>query len=210
MEYLLSFLAIGVISLLAVMSPGPDFAVVMKNSLFGSRKIGLLTAVGVGLGILLHVAYSLIGIGVIVSQSIVVFTIIKYIGALYLFYLSYQLLSAKKENSEGDQAEEKKISISMWGAIREGFLTNALNPKVTIFFLSIFTQVIDPHTPLFLQAVLGIEVSLIVMVWFASLSLVITYQPIKLVFMKAHFYLMKIMGGALALLGIKLAFQTQE
>lgn len=208
MEYTTLFLTIGIISILAAISPGPDFAVVMKNSLFGSRKIGLVTAVGVGLGILLHVAYSLIGIGFIISQSIVLFTIIKYIGAGYILYLSYQLLKVKK--SETTDREQDKITISTFQAFREGFLTNALNPKATLFFLSIFTQVVDASTPLSIQALLGIEVSLIVMVWFVTLSLVITYQPIRTVFMKGHYYVMKAMGGALVFLGIKLAFATKD
>lgn len=208
MEYLTSFVAIGVISLLAAMSPGPDFAVVMKNSLFGSRKIGLVTAVGVGLGILLHVAYSLVGIGFIISRSIVLFSVIKYIGALYIFYIAYQLLKAKK--SSATELESEKVDISVFQAFREGFLTNALNPKATLFFLSIFTQVVDPHTPVSIQAMLGVEVSLVVMVWFTTLALVITYQPIKSGCMKAHYYLMKFMGGALVFLGLKLALATKD
>ena len=78
MEFLTLFIAVGIISLLAAMSPGPDFAVVTKNSLFGSRITGLYTAIGVGLGIFLHVTYSLVGIGVVISQSIVLFSVIKY------------------------------------------------------------------------------------------------------------------------------------
>lgn len=97
MEFLLPFVTIGIISLLAAMSPGPDFAVVTKNSLFGSRTTGLYTAVGVGLGIFLHVGYSLVGIGLVISQSIFIFSIIKYVGAAYLLYLGYQLLKVKKE-----------------------------------------------------------------------------------------------------------------
>lgn len=204
------FITIGIVSLLAAMSPGPDFAVVTKNSLFGSRKTGLITAIGVGLGILLHVAYSLIGIGFIISKSILLFSIIKYIGAIYLLYLGYKLLSAKRENQSEITTSSNQVSMSGFAALREGFLTNALNPKATLFFLSIFTQVINPETPLFLQATLGVEVSIIVGVWFTLLALIITYQPIKEMFSKIHFYLMKVMGGALVFLGIKLALATRE
>src|SRR3989344_3197595 len=156
------FIAIGIISLLAAMSPGPDFVVVTKNSLLGSRRTGLFTAVGVGFGILLHVAYSLLGIGFVISQSILLFSIIKYIGALYLLYLGYKLLRAKKTVSSEIGVNDSKVAISALGALREGFLTNALNPKATLFFLSIFTQVIGPETPLLLQATLGAEVAVIV------------------------------------------------
>jgi RhtB (resistance to homoserine/threonine) family protein len=208
MEYLTSIILIGTISLFAAMSPGPDFAVVMKNILFGSRTIGLFTAVGVGFGILLHVAYSLLGIGLIISQSIILFTIIKYAGAIYLFYLAYQLLKSKPtaiENSDG-----VRVHLTSVAALREGFFTNALNPKATLFFLSIFTQVINPDYSLIFQALLGLEVAVIVMLWFTTLALVITYQPIKSTFMKGHHLIMKLMGGALLLLGVRLAFETRD
>lgn len=78
MEYIAIFGTIAIISLLAAMSPGPDFIVVTKNSFSGSRAIGLCTALGVGLGIMSHVTYSLIGIGFIISQSIILFTIKEY------------------------------------------------------------------------------------------------------------------------------------
>jgi RhtB (resistance to homoserine/threonine) family protein len=210
MEYLTPFIAVGVISILGAMSPGPDLAVVAKNSLFGSRRTGLYTAIGIALGILLHVAYSLLGIGFLIAQSIVLFTVIKYIGAVYLLYLGYQLLSAKREVQTGDGVTHSPISISSISALKEGFLTNAFNPKVTLFFLSIFTQVIDPAMPLAFQALLGLEVAVIAGLWFTSLAFLITHKPVKETFAKTHYYLMKIMGGALIFLGVKLAFETKE
>ena len=209
MEYLATFITIGIISLLAAMSPGPDLAVVTKNSLFGSRRIGIFTALGAGFGILLHVAYSLLGIGFIISQSILLFTIIKYIGAIYLLYLGYQLLKTKKETPERAEVN-KPISITVAQAFKEGILTNALNPKATLFFLSIFTQVINPETPLMFQALLGLEVAVIVGLWFTSLAFIISYKPIREAFSKAHYYLMKIMGAVLILLGIRLGLQTKD
>ncbi len=133
MEFLTPFVTVGAVGLLAAMSPGPDFAVVTKNSLFGSRRAGLFTAIGVGLGIFLHVAYSLVGIGLIISQSIALFSIIKYIGAAYLFYLGYQLLRAKRAE-DGVIETNVGATTSPWRALREGFLTNAFNPKATLFF----------------------------------------------------------------------------
>lgn len=94
--------------------------------------------------------------------------------------------------------------------MREGFLTNALNPKATLFFLSIFTQVVSPQTPLFIQALLGAEVAVIVGIWFVSLTLLITYAPVKNLFTTFHHYLTKVMGGILVLLGIELALATKD
>lgn len=209
MEYLASFIAVGVIGLLAAMSPGPDFAVVTKNSLFGSRKIGLFTALGVGAGILLHVTYSLLGIGFIISQSILLFSIIKYLGAAYLLYLGITLLRTKHGGTEIKEGDAP-ITATPFVSFREGFLTNALNPKATIFFVSIFTQVVGPETPLFVQALLGIEVAVIVGVWFSTLTLLITVPAIKRQFGKVHAVLMKLMGGALIYFGIKLALDQNK
>jgi RhtB (resistance to homoserine/threonine) family protein len=203
------FIAIGVITLLAAMSPGPDFAVVAKNSLIGSRKVGFATALGVELGIWVHLTYILAGVGLVVSKSIVLFSIIKYLGALYLLYLGAKLLLAKKESSEPHEALQID-ELTPWAAFREGFFTNVLNPKATLFFLSIFTQIVEPSTPFFVQLLIGVEVAVVVGVWFMLLSLLITYGPVKGVFKKVHHYVMKVMGGALILFGIKLAVATNQ
>jgi len=87
------------ITLLAAMSPGPDFFIVMKNAL-RSKLSGYATSLGVACAILVHVAYCIAGVGIIISQSIILFQVIKILGALYLLYLSYQLLKAKKQEKE--------------------------------------------------------------------------------------------------------------
>src|SRR3989344_4015691 len=89
-----AFLTIALIHLLAVASPGPDFAIVLKQSLSQPRRIVYFTALGVGLGILIHVAYSLVGIGFIIARSIVLFSIIKWLGAGYLLFIGWKSLRA--------------------------------------------------------------------------------------------------------------------
>ena len=211
MEILFGFITIGAIGLLGAMSPGPDFAVVTKNSILFSRRAGLYTALGIGLGIFVHVAYSLVGIGFIISQSILLFSIIKYIGAAYLVYLGIQLLRTKKSDEKIDiQQQSNSRSILNRQALWNGFLTNALNPKVTLFFLSIFTQVISPSTPLVIQAAYGIEIAVIAFVWFAILALILTTTHVKKAFFKFHYYVAKVMGGILVALGIKVALTTNH
>lgn len=211
MELLFSFIAIGVIGLLAAMSPGPDFAVVVKNSLLYSRRAALFTSLGIGLGIFVHVAYSLVGIGFVISQSIVLFSIIKFLGAGYLIYLGIQLLSSKAAGTDMSvtkQAENNEISDA--AALRQGFLTNALNPKATLFFLSVFTQVIDPSTTLIVQGLYGAEIAVIVYLWFTALTFVLTMPVAKKVFSRLQRYVAKVMGGALIFLGIKVALAARS
>ena len=93
MPYLAEFITVATINILAVMSPGPAFAMIVRNSLIYSRKTAIISAIGLGFGVGLHIVYCLFGIGLIISKSTVLFTILKYIGAGYLFYIGYQSLN---------------------------------------------------------------------------------------------------------------------
>ncbi|HEY4501490.1 MAG TPA: LysE family transporter [Candidatus Paceibacterota bacterium] len=208
MESVFSFGAFGVVMLLAAISPGPDFLVVVKNSLGYSRSIGIVTALGVGSAIFVHVAYTIVGIGLIVSQSILIFSVIKILGAVYLCYLGLSLLRAKEQKIELEQTQRLSDK-TVWGAFREGFLTNLLNPKAAVFFVSVFSQIVSPKLPLFLQSLYGIEAAIIVSVWFSLLAVILSYSAIRNVFGKFQTRMLQIMGVALILLGIRLAFSKQ-
>lgn len=209
MQYLAEFITVAVIHLLAVMSPGPDFAMVSRNSLIYSRKIGIYSAVGLALGILVHVTYSLVGIGLIISKSIVLFSTIKLLGAGYLIYIGYKSLKSKPHNLKNEQLSEQK-DMDKFAAIKMGFLTNALNPKATLFFLSLFTQVIDPKTPFIVQLLYGIEMSIMTFAWFALLASVLSHHMIKAKFAAMHHKIEKVFGIILIALGIKIALSSSK
>jgi threonine/homoserine/homoserine lactone efflux protein len=163
------------ITLLAAISPGPDMIVVLKNAM-RSSKLGYMTALGVGLAILIHVAYCIAGVGLIISQSIILFSVIKTLGAIYLLYIAYQLFRAKRE-SIGDIKTTNNTSLL--SAFREGFVTNALNPKATLFFLSVFTQTISLETPIITQVLYGFMMASIVGIWFIVLTTIINFSLVK-------------------------------
>ena len=94
--YLSEFLTVALVHLLAVASPGPDFAIIVKQSISQGRKAALWSSLGIGLGIFIHVFYSLLGIGLVISQSITAFNIMKFLGAAYLAYLGVKGLKTKK------------------------------------------------------------------------------------------------------------------
>lgn len=150
-QYWPEFLTIAVAHLLAVASPGPDFAVVLRQALCQSRRNAWLTALGVGTGILVHVAYSLLGIGLLIQQSLVLFNVLKVVGALYLLWIAFQCLRARAGALEVVMESQREQAPG--AAFRLGFLTNALNPKATLFFVALFSVVISPGTPVAVQAV---------------------------------------------------------
>ena len=210
MDILFSSLVISVIGihLLAVMSPGPDFFMSIRNSLMYSRKTGMFTAVGFGLGIGVHVLYSILGLGLIISQSVMIYSIIKYIGAGYLVYIGIQSLRSKSESLEIDETT-KKSDISAVKAIRIGFLTNVLNPKATLFFLSLFTIVIGPNTPVPMLAFLGGIMMVNTTLWFCLLAYLITHSRILPVFEKYQNLFNTAFGVILIGIGIKVAFFSE-
>ncbi|HLD19928.1 MAG TPA: LysE family transporter [Patescibacteria group bacterium] len=209
MSFLPEFFTVIVIHLLAVMSPGPDFVLISRNSLIYSRKVGIYSAIGLALGILVHVTYSLIGIGFIISQSIVLFSVLKLIGATYLLYIGYKCLRAQPHQEQTTLQEEKKDMHSL-AAIRMGFLTNVLNPKATLFFFALFTQVINPHTPKFVQILYGMETSIMTFLWFGLVALLLSHPMIKKHFAALQHRLERVFGVILIALGIKVALSSSQ
>jgi RhtB (resistance to homoserine/threonine) family protein len=205
MEYLLPIATVALIHILAVMSPGPDFIMVMRNSLVYSRRSGIYSAVGLGLGILVHVAYSLAGIAFIISQSIILFTIIKYLGAAYLLYIGIKSLRSKPSAQKFEQSSPEIRDLTKLQAIRSGFITNATNPKATLFFLSLFTLVIEPATPFLVKFAMGIEMAIATFLWFGLVAILASHGSVKKRITKYQHYVERFMGGLLVLFGLKLA-----
>ena len=201
--YLSELLTISLIAIFMAISPGADFVMVTRNSIFYSRKAGLYSALGISAAIWVHVAYSIAGLAVIISSSVVLFSIIKYLGAAYLIYVGWQTFTSKSmieiENSENKQ------NLSNWNAFKIGFVTNALNPKTTIFFLSIFTQLVTLETPLWLQLVYGLIISLAHLVWFVVVSYLFTHPILLNKFKQSKHIIEKTVGVVLIGFGLKVA-----
>ncbi len=112
---MLELVSVITITLLAVISPGADFAMVSRNSMFLSRRAGLLTALGISLGVLVHVSYSMLGIGLLISQSILLFNLVKFAGAAYLIWLGIGMLRSRKLDP---QKVVTAPQLSDWQALR--------------------------------------------------------------------------------------------
>ncbi|BAU76445.1 LysE family translocator [Metapseudomonas furukawaii] len=204
--YWTEFLTVALIHLLAVASPGPDFAIVVRESVAHGRRAGTWTALGVGTGIFVHVAYSLLGIGLIVSQSIMLFNALKWAAAAYLLYIGVKALRARPADPVAAEAALMAGDRSSRGAFVTGFVTNGLNPKATLFFLSLFTVVIDPHTPLAVQAGYGVYLAFATALWFSLVALLFSQRRVRAGFARMGHWFDRLMGAVLVGLGIKLAF----
>lgn len=204
MEYLTLIGTVTIIHLLAAISPGPDFIMCVRNSLAYSRKTGIWTAVGFGAGITVHIFYSLAGLAFIISQSILLFNFIKYLGAGYLIYIGLKSFFSKSSKIElGDG--QKKEDISRFSAVKIGFLTNALNPKATLFFLSLFTLVISPNTPAPVMGIISGIMIINTILWFSLVAVFLTQKRIRSIFERFQNVFNKTLGGLLIALGVKVA-----
>lgn len=197
------WLAVITITLLAVISPGPDFAMVTRNSLMLSRRAGVFTALGIGLGVLVHVSYTLIGVGLLIQQSLWLFNAIKLAGAAYLIYLGVKMLIAKP----GAMAPEAAVSMSDVMALRTGLLTNALNPKTTIFIVSLFMQVVRPDTSLAMQIGYGAFISVAHMAWFALVAMCFSAGALREWLLAVRHWIDRAFGGLLVGFGVLLVVQ---
>lgn len=195
---------VALIHFLALVSPGPDFILCVRNSMTYSRKTGLWTAAGFALGIGVHILYSLAGVAVVISQSILLFNSIKFFGAAYLVYIGVRALFSKSSTIKVDEAI-KKMDISALAGLRMGFLTNVLNPKATLFFLSVFTLVISPETPLSVMGIIAFILMANTFLWFALVATLFTQARARSVFSRFSVLFDRIFGGLLIALGVKVA-----
>ena len=204
------FLTIAFVHLLAVASPGPDFAMVLRQSIVCGRRPAIYTSIGIGAGILVHVCYCLLGLGLLISRSLVLFNLVKLVGAAYLFYVGWNSLRARPADSAEQTATNPQVPPSAAQALRIGFLTNLLNPKATLFFLSLFSLVIKPLTPLWVQLGYGVYMALATGLWFSALSLFLTRPAVRGFFGRFGHWAERVMGAVLIALGIRLALAARS
>jgi RhtB (resistance to homoserine/threonine) family protein len=185
---------VAIAHLLAVASPGPDFAIVLRQSLSRGRTAAICTSLGVGTAILLHVTYSLLGLGLLIRGSEMWFNIVKYAGAAYIAWLGVQSLRAKPRMPESDYSGRIESSTAGRRAFALGFLTNALNPKATLFFISLFVLVVSPRTPKAIQTVYGLWMAVVTAAWFCLVSVLFTQNDVRKAFLKHGHWIDRALG----------------
>ncbi|HAT30680.1 MAG TPA: lysine transporter LysE [Janthinobacterium sp.] len=196
-------IAVALITILATISPGPDFAMVTRNSYLYGRNPGLLAALGIALGVQVHVFYTMFGIGLIIAHSPALFSAIKVAGALYLIYIGWKTFNNKARLAIDLHSGSP---ISPFKMLSNGFLTNALNPKTTLFVVSTYTQVLRPDTPLAIQFGYGLFMSAAHFVWFGMVATFFSRHAFRARMLDHQSALDRLIGTVLMGLGVSLAF----
>jgi len=192
------------IAFLGMLSPGPDFFLVIKTAARYPRVAALMTSFGVICGVISHMSYCVAGLAVVITTTPWLFDLLKYVGAAYLIWVGIQALfsrSNSKMNLDGLEPQQVKLRT----AFVQGYLCNLLNPKATLFFLAMFTQVLQIDSSIgeklwYASIIVGLST-----VWWPSLALLIQSAPVRRGLAKAQKIIDKLLGGVLIGLGIKVA-----
>lgn len=203
-------MTLALVHFLAVVVPGPDFAITVRQSLRWGRTMGMVTAAGIGAGISLHVGYTLLGVGALLHSYPWLVQLTSLVGATYLAYLGFRLLQSRAPRSEWDSMGEAAASGSedhaySWkNAFFLGFLTNATNPKATLFFLAMFATLVRPSTPLWIQTLYGIWMCAVNAAWFMLVALFFTRSAVRQGFMRFGKWIESFMGILLLIFALRL------
>ncbi|PTW60859.1 RhtB (resistance to homoserine/threonine) family protein [Breoghania corrubedonensis] len=204
--YLIELASLMAVFSFAIVAPGADTAMVMRQAVLHGRREAILTSFGIGTSLLFHVTYTILGLGLIISKSILLFNVIKWLGVAYLIYIGIQSLRAGPTViavSTPDDARHTRQSARK--AFLLGFLANALNPKPVFFFLSIFSTLISHETPALVKAGYGLVMASCLIAWFVGVSYFLTVPKMRAGFERAGKWINRASGAIFIGFGLKLA-----
>ena len=193
------------------LTPGNDTIFILSKSIGQGKKAGIISALGIGTGSIVHTILAAFGLSIIIAKSILLFNIIKYAGAVYLFYIGFKMLTDKSQLNTDTSTEN--ISPNYLKIYRDGIFTNVLNPKVALFFIAFLPQFIDPtiKNAVLPFITLGITFITTGTIWCLVLAIFASSIFARLKNnKKVSTYINKICGMALIGLGIKVALTDRK
>jgi len=191
---------------LAIVSPGPNFIMVVNTALSDSRRAGLYIALGVATGSGLFALAGMLGL-ILVINSLPYFAIFApLVGGVYLVWLGYKMIRSKRRDPSSAVFVPAVATdiLHPVAAYRVGLLTNLANPKAWAFYLSLFTLVIIPETPFWAKALLNLFMFIISFAWYATVALLITDIRIRPLFLRVQHLVQALLGILLIGLGGRL------
>lgn len=207
--YAQEFSAVALAHMLAVMSPGADFAIVIRQSVRFGRPTGVWTAAGIACGLALHMVYILVGMGALMQTTPWVARAVALAGAAYLAYLGWGGIrarpAAQSDIDLGDAPAAATVAtLTPARAWRVGFLTNAMNVKATLFFLAVFTTVVSTSTPVAVQAAYGAWICGTTFLWFSLVAFAFSRTSVRRGFLRWGHWFDRVMGVVFLALALRL------
>lgn len=201
-----------IMSILLIILPGPDTAITTKNTISAGQSAGLKTLFGICCALLIHTLAAVVGLSAIIVKSALLFSIFKYVGAVYLVYLGIKALwSLKNKTTSAGSESTNESKYANKSFFKQGFLTNILNPKVAVFFLTFLPQFVDTGADTFIPfIIMGMTYTVLTAIW--SVFYVYLINQIS-AFMKkprTQTIIEGLTGAVLILFGIKLALEKAQ
>ncbi len=188
MTFLL-FIQITFVCLLGAMSPGPSMMVVINNAIFKNKFNGILTAIGHGFGIGIYALFAVIGVGLIIKTNVFIFSSLKFLSIIFLFYLGIQAIN-KKNQIEYDKTNIK----SGMQSFLQGLSISILNPKIFIWFIAIYSQFMSLDNTYFFNISLVLIASIVDALWYLLLVNLVTFHSVLELIKNKSYLMQKIVG----------------
>ena len=199
MDHALVLISVFAVFIPALILPGPDFVAVVRSSMTRGTRAGLLTTLGVSLGLCLYATLSLLGLSAILVEYQWLTWTVRILGGCYLIFLGIKLLRAKPQMIELDQIERPVGK----RAILFGFLVTLTNPKAIVLFASVFATAVTPSTPLWLMGLMIALVTASSLIWYSCVSLFMSSGPVMRRFQNARHWIERAAGVCFIGLGGK-------
>lgn len=205
MEHAVALLGLAVVHLLAVASPGPSTVLVIQTSAVAGRRGGLLAAFAMMVGALAWAAAALYGLQALFVRFEWLYVGFRIGGALFLLYLAVMIWRHAKDPLP-EIAVDRTVHMTGWQGFSRALLLQLSNPKIMVFFGSVFLSVLPQDTPGWMDGAVLAIVAVNEFCWFALLALLFSGGPARAFYRRAKAWLDRIMGGVLGVLGLRLIF----
>jgi len=190
------------VTFFVMITPGPDMFLVLRNTFIAGRSAGLQTSAGILCGNLVHITYCMLGIGLLISHSIVAFSALKYAAAAYLIYLGIMSFRSSATSLDAGEAHARR-PMKPWFV--QGFVNNLLNPKGALFYLGIFTTVIAPDTSASGMVLLIVAMMLVSLSFWVFFVWTLDRRTLRDAVERSQHTVNRLFGMLLIVLGLKVA-----
>ena len=185
--------------------PGPSFSIVLRNSVKESRKAGLVTTLGLAVGLLFYIAVVISGLAILYTKYPSIMSAIKILGGLYLLYLGVIFIKISRKNSSNDDIEgdmSVEVAHSNIQFFYQGFIANITNPNIILFVGALFMHVTE--MPLSMQIFSGISLTIVDIIWFSMVAVFLTQKKMMSIYKNKIHVIETIAGVILILAGINI------